>query len=143
MAKRSSMTIKVETADLQKAILAKKSELKERLLPVLNSHAEQVLRDAQSRIHNISGETARSLKVIEVFEGKTAVGYKVGPDPSDIPGIIRARSLEFGHASKGNKGGAKITPAHPYLRPSFDIDKKLTKKDIASQIKQMVDDFNK
>jgi hypothetical protein len=144
MARARGITIKLEGVEnLSKFLDSQNEKILSEVENVMKDHGERQLADARSRINNISGETARSLRVISVWKGEKTTGCMVGPDPNSIPAIIRARSLEYGHAAKNNKGGAKVVPAHPFLRPAFDSDKRKAKSDIKKAVQAIVDQFNR
>jgi hypothetical protein len=144
MAKSRGITIKLEGVEsLSKFLESQNDKILNEVENVMAQHAERQLADARSRINSISGETAKSLRVISVWKGKKTTGCMVGPDPNSLPAIIRARSLEYGHAAKNNKGGTKIVPAHPYLRPAFESDKRKAKADIKTTVQKIIDEFNR
>jgi hypothetical protein len=141
---KKMLTIKIEGVDnLSRFLDSQNDKILEKTHVVMRRHAEKQLIDARSRINGITGETARSLRVLEVWKAKKSTGFRVGPNPADVEAIIRAQALEYGHAAKNDKGGIKIVPAHPFLRPAFDADKRKTKDDLKKAVQEQVSEFNR
>lgn len=118
---------------------------------VIRQHMEKVLNSARSKIHNISGETAASLKAKVDGKGKTFVVAQIGTLGGTREEAIRANSLEYGHAfpgqgkdsiglrkSKKAKSSGSV-PAYPFIRPAIDEDKNSFKADMKSEIQKIIE----
>jgi 6-phosphogluconate dehydrogenase (decarboxylating) len=134
------VTIKVEgIKDLKKFLQIKGDKVMAAGEAVIKDHLNKQLSLAKANIHNVSGETASSLSAKIDGKSQSYVVGKVGAFNS-AEDAIRANSLEFGHAAPNKAGGVKLTPAHPFLRPAIDSDKKLFKKDFKAAIKKVIEE---
>jgi hypothetical protein len=137
--KMKRITIKVEgIEELKKALTEKRNEVLDTGEKVIKEHMDKQLRAARSKIHNISGETANSLSAKVDLKGLSAIVARVGAFDS-AEDAIRANSLEYGHAAPNNRGGAKIIPAHPFLRPALYEDEKIYKRDLREAIRRVIE----
>ena len=118
---------------------------------VIRRHMGKVLNSARSKIHNISGETAESLKAKVSAKRKTFVTAEIGTIDGTKEEAIRANSLEYGHAfpgqgkdsvgarkSKQAKSSGSV-PAYPFIRPAIDEDKRTFKADMKSEIQKVIE----
>jgi hypothetical protein len=137
----AKITIKIEGADKLKQILQeKRNDVLAAGEKVISQHMDKQLSAAKSKIHHISGETAASLKVKFDLKGKGALVGRIGAFDCTAEEAIRANSLEFGHAAKGNSRGPKIVPAYPYLRPALYEDERAYKRDLREAIRKAIGD---
>jgi hypothetical protein len=126
----AKITVKVEGADKLKKILREK---------VMDQHMDKQLSAARSKIHHISGETAASLKVKFDLKGKGALVGRIGAFDCTAEEAIRANSLEYGHAAKGNSRGPKVVPAYPFLRPALYEDERAYKRDLREAVRKVIE----
>lgn len=136
---RARVTIKLEgVKELHKILEQKRGEIIEAGEKTIKDHMDKQLVSARANIHSISGETAASLSAKIDGKSDNFVVGKVGAFDS-AEDAIRANSLEFGHAAPNQAGGAKVVPAHPFLRPAVDEDEKSYKKDFRKAIKDAIE----
>jgi hypothetical protein len=118
---------------------------------VIKQHMDKVLNSARSKIHSVSGETAESLKAKVSAKRKTYVTAEIGTIDGTKEEAIRANSLEYGHAfpgqgrdsigvrkSKQAKSSGSV-PAHPFIRPAIDEDKRAFKTDMKNEIQKVIE----
>jgi len=135
-----SFTLKIDgVADLQKAFEEKRKEIEEVIIKDLDEGADVIKTSAKSKVHSISGALKDSINRNKVLNHGGKIDVYIGVDvnqkftPSGLYGI----AVEKGHAVE--KGTSKV-PAHPFLRPAFDENKKQIKDKIESDIKEVVND---
>ena len=75
---------------------------------------EQMKRNASSDPKVITGELYRSIRTGNVRGGKRGKSITVGIHHDDNAAYFSG-PLEFGH------GGSAPAPAHPFVRPAFDV----------------------
>jgi hypothetical protein len=120
---------------------------------VEEKHMNKILDSARSKINNISGETANSLKAKITAKSKTFVVAEIGTLGGTKEEAIRANSLEYGHALPGRgrdtvgkrawKSGKnqEDVPAQPFIRPAIDEDKNAYRLDMKKGIQKVCDSF--
>ena len=117
-----------------------------KLEPAVKSGALIVERDAKGKASYKSGTLKRSIHIEPIEKTKTRVVVSVGTN------LEYARIQEFGGVVKAKKGPflrfktadgewhsvrAVIIPAHPYLRPAFDENKRKVVREIGDALKVM------
>ena len=137
MAKK--ITIKIDGMEkLKKALKEKRNDIVDVGEEVIKEHMQKQLSSARSKIHNRSGETSASLSAKIDLKSNSAIVARIGAfDSADD--AIRANALEFGHAAPNNRGGIKIVPAHPFLRPAMYEDEKEYKRDLREAIIKVIE----
>jgi HK97 gp10 family phage protein len=86
-----------------------------------------------------TGELMGAIKAKVDGKGKTHVVAHVGVLDADKELAIKANAVEFGHASPGKAGGFKTTPAHPFIRPAIDENKKNFVNDMKTEIQKVIE----
>jgi hypothetical protein len=140
------VTVKLEGIEnVRKFFNEKRKEVIDGGERVIKRHMKKIETSAKSKIRNISGETADSIKAEVDGKGKDFVVAKVGTLGGTKEEAIRANSLEYGHASpgKGKDSGTrhpvKTTPEHPFIRPAIDEDKNSFKADMKTEIQKVIE----
>lgn len=113
----------------------------EKLKPYSTQAAEVVLNRARGKIHNRTGNLARSLKVTKPSKKNTQSGLvvaKIGFSKAGAYGV----PLELGHRLWyfGKKTNKDVEP-RPFLRPAADESKDETRDLIANGMNKILDEW--
>jgi hypothetical protein len=138
-------TIKIEGLEsfrkMRRAILA---EIINDGAKIIERHNKKIESLAKSKIHNVSGQTAKTIKSEIAHKSNTAVVSHIGTIRATKSEAIRATSLEYGHAKPGEAGGKKIpsTEKHSFIRPAIDEDKKPFSQDMKGAVNKVVKKYS-
>jgi len=111
-----------------------------------------IAKKAKNKIHNISGETAASIKTKIDGKGRNYVVGHIGTIDGTKEEAIRANSLEFGHSHPGEgrdsfgkqqwtsdrEGGADRVEAHPFIRPALKGSRRVVTAEYEKEIRKIL-----
>jgi HK97 gp10 family phage protein len=113
---------------------------------------EIIAKKAKNKIHNISGETAASIKTKIDGKGKNYVVGHIGTIGGTKEEAIRANSLEFGHAyprkgrdslgkrewTSNREGGEGNVKAYPFVRPALKGSRRVVTAEYEKEVRKIL-----
>lgn len=116
-----SVEVEIDMKDLLKRLKTLPEKVQKRIaVGGVRASAKPVVQDARSRIHNISGNLAKSIGVTKYRTRGSIVRFSISPRVRGKHDGYYGLWVELGHPviRKGKKIG--FVPAHPFLKPAFE-----------------------